>query len=1094
MTSLKYILHSLWHFRKQNLAVIAATVISTAVLTGALIIGDSVRYTLRHMVDIRLGNTRFALPTGDRFVRSDLAYEISDNLQVNSAPILAVEGISVNPENNTRINKTNIYGIDSMFWKLASVESIVLSDDEVLINEDIAQKLDLQIGDELLLRIEKAEIIPINTPFASTENPSISLRFKVKAILNFAQMGRFSLKSNQAAPYNVFISQKYLAQKLNIEGLSNLVLVGNNQQNSINIDSINASFDKLWQLQDLGLKLKGTGEKGQYELSSNRIFIENNIGDLFDSSESQPVLTYLVNAIEKDAKETPYSFVTAITNSLTGAKLGDNEIIINDWLAQDIDAKTGDSINLTYYIIGPMRTLTEEKHQFYVKQVIPVEKSESLKSLMPDFPGISNAGSCSEWETGVPINLDKIRDKDEKYWNDFKGTPKAFISITSGKKLWINQLGSLTALRFDSLQYSPEKLRKDLKQSLKPADFGLVAIPIYDQGVQATINAVDFGQLFLSLSFFVIIAGVLLTILIHVFNSGTRHSETGLLSGLGFTKGYILRLRIFESLFVIVPAGILGALLGILYNYLIMAGINSVWNDVVRTNMIELDIKLRTLLIGSISGIFISLISIYFTSRKILKQQVALSVKDNLHILFSTKKTQLTKYLSFLSILAAILVLIYSIGTSIEKNSGMFLISGALFLVGIVLSISCYFDILIKRQSGNVLSTNKLILKNLGRNKSQSIKSILLLALGAFVIMITGANRKTFFEADYSNQSGTGGYLLWAETSIPVPYNLNTDEGLKKMGFSKGELPQNLKFSQFYSIEGDDASCLNLNQVQKPRILGVNAKEFDQRNSFSFASFHESVNKSNPWLSLYHSDKGVMPAVADQTVLVWGLKKSVGDTLIYLNEKGEKINILIVGALNNSIFQGNLLISDSLFQLNFPSNGGSNFMLLDAPQNEEKQITAAVNNGLIDYGIELSPASQRLAQFNSVTNTYLSVFMALGGLGMLIGTIGLGIVLLRNLQERRSELALMMALGFTKGKLISIIIKENLYLLVSGMFIGIIAAFFGILPSVVSPSFEIPGVFMFVLILLVFANGFLWIYFPVKYAVNANIISTLKEE
>jgi len=450
--------------------------------------------------------------------------------------------------------------------------------------------------------------------------------------------------------------------------------------------------------------------------------------------------------------------------------------------------------------------------------------------------------------------------------------------------------------------------------------------------------------------------------------------------------------------------------------------------------------------------------------------------------------------LAITCLLAGVGLVAWSIGTSIEKNSGMFLLSGALFLIGFVLLIANYFDNQHRAHSSKILNINGLILKNAGRNKSRSVTSILLLALGAYVILITGANRKTFFEADYNNHSGTGGYLFWAETSIPVPYNLNTTEGRTKMGFNKGDLPKDLKFTQFYSLDGDDASCLNLNQVQKPRILGVNAREFNQRSSFSFSALANKVDKNNPWLSLYNFDKNVVPAVADETVLTWGLKKAIGDTLVYLNENGKKINILIVGALNSSIFQGNLLISDSLFRLNFPSAGGSKIMLLDAPRNEEKQVAETVNNTLVDYGLELIPAKQRLEEFNSVTNTYLSVFMALGGLGMLIGTIGLGLVLLRNIQERRQELALMLALGFTKANLISIIIKENLYLLISGMAIGFLGALFGILPSILSPSFEIPGAFMFVMVLLVFVNGFLWIYFPVKLALKSEIVGVLKEE
>ena len=129
--------------------------------------------------------------------------------------------------------------------------------------------------------------------------------------------------------------------------------------------------------------------------------------------------------------------------------------------------------------------------------------------------------------------------------------------------------------------------------------------------------------------------------------------------------------------------------------------------------------------------------------------------------------------------------------------------------------------------------------------------------------------------------------------------------------------------------------------------------------------------------------------------------------------------------------------------------------MIESGSENSNQISQYLSNQLVDYGLDITTASGRLAEFNSVTNTYLTVFMILGGLGVLIGTIGLGIVLLRNIIERKPELALMTALGFTKKQLLNLVLRENLYLLALGVIIGTIAAVVGVLPSILSPSFEI---------------------------------------
>ena len=57
------------------------------------------------------------------------------------------------------------------------------------------------------------------------------------------------------------------------------------------------------------------------------------------------------------------------------------------------------------------------------------------RTLMPDFPGIEKAESTSDWDAGFPL-VHKIRQKDEDYWKKYRGTPKAFITLAAGQKMW----------------------------------------------------------------------------------------------------------------------------------------------------------------------------------------------------------------------------------------------------------------------------------------------------------------------------------------------------------------------------------------------------------------------------------------------------------------------------------------------------------------------------------------------------------------------------------------------------------------------------------------------------------------------------------
>jgi len=1099
MRNFNYILRSFFFFRKQHLVLFIGTVVSTAILTGALIVGDSVKYSLKHLVDLRLGDARYAMVTGDRFVRSHLASELADTLKLPVVSVLQLNGIAINPDADLRINHAQVLGIDKNFWNLANIVKPELKNDEALVSAGVAAKLKIKVGDELVLRVQQVSMMPLSAPFARETDPSVAFRLTVKSILSDVELGRFSLKSNQAAPYNIFVSQIMLQQKLELPERVNLILVGSKTQIPIEESQLNAGLKKSWKLADAGLYIRELASTKQYEVLSNRVFIDDPLANsmIQKDSTAQSIITYLVNSLKCKDNETPYSFATAAAFSDPEIGMDTNQVVINQWLADDLGAKPGDSLTLNYYVLGPLRSLQTQAHTFQIKKIIPALSGEVNPDLMPEYPGLADAGSCREWDTGIPIDLKKIRDKDEKYWNQYRGTPKAILTLDSGLKLWSNKSGSYTAIRFPMNHKTKVQLQNELLSFIQPSDIGLQFTSVYQQGNRAATHGVDFGQLFLSLSFFVIAGALLLLILIYRLNAASREFENHTLSSLGFNYKTILKIRITENLPAIVSGSIAGAFMGIVYNLLVIKALNSVWNDIVRTHQIEMVLKPTTLVIGAFTGFFIILLSIVLVTRRLLKKPHTLQEKSLRSMTRIRWKKLMPGLISIITLSGTFTLVAYALITSIDTNSSLFLSAGALFLTGLLVIL---YQLLV-RQGNKPLFISfgiiQLAIKNLALNKGRSIATISLLALGTFSIIITGANRKTFYEVEQNRKSGTGGFLYWGETSLPVPFNLNTNEGKQKLGIDKQDTIFNkMKFVQFYNHVGDDASCLNLNQVQKPGILAVNPRELDQRHCFSFANLLSGIDSQSPWLALNRSfNDSVIPAYADQTVITWGLMKKAGDTLNYTDERGKPLKVVLTGGLSSSIFQGSILISDQFFIRHFPSaSGGSRYFLVDAPQNEKQEVAEVLTNYLKDYGLELTATSERLAEFNSVTNTYLNVFLLLGGLGVLIGTIGLGIVLLRNMMERKFELALLTAVGYQRKTLFKVIFTENVLLLIAGILIGVLSALVGILPSILSPAFSIPYGFVTSILILILLNGLTWIWISVRQVLKGNLSQSLRNE
>jgi ABC-type antimicrobial peptide transport system permease subunit len=1055
------------YFGKQQLAVLFATIISAAVLTGALIVGDSVRMSLQKNVDQRLGEVALVLAAGDRLISQETAVKTGEELQIKTAAILHTQGMAINATEDLRHNRIQVYGVDERFWAFSNT-NFPIKYGEAVLSKSLADELKVKVDERLLIRIQKPSVIPLNAPFTNDEETSVSLRLKVVAIADQEQLGGFSIRNEQKTAYNVFVNEEQLADKLDLKGLCNLIVA--EKTDKIKLDS---TFAANWNLNDASLQIQKSEEASHWVLSSNRVFLEDAVIQACQKVDTanKKVLTYFVNELNIRNQQTPYSFVSGVEDT----NLSEDHIILNSWLAQDLKAKPGDSILLKYFVMGPLRQLQEKSHSFLVQDIYSINHPSFSQDLMPDFPGLSTAGNCSDWDAGIPIDLTKIRDKDEVYWDEYRGTPKAIISLHQAKELWQNPYGSYTSVWFSS-DIEKEQLSKKIVSALKPIDFGFQFLNVKQKGQQAAQNGVDFGELFLSLSFFVIASAILLLVLIYQLQLEGRMKAVGVLLALGFPKNKIIRMRLMESFPVIVLGAAIGSFMGIIYNLLLIKGLNSIWNQAVHTSILEAFVLPKTIFIGFLISIILAFISIWLILRKQLKKQVIAIVRDDKSVKIKPKSAR--RWPGMLLLIASMGLTIYSIVSSIEKNSSLMLTAGFLLMTSGIFLLN-YFWKYAENKPTALRSTTQLSQFNLKRNKLRSLAVVILLALGTFTIIVTGANRKTFNDSESIRSSGTGGFLFWGESSIPVLNNLNSEEGREKQGLEAQTVLDSCLFVQFQSKAGDDASCLNLNQVQQPQVLGVDAHLLDSLEAFSFAT--QLQEQPHPWLQLNEStDELIIPAIADQTVIQWGLIKKLGDTLHYFNEEGKPLKLVLVAGLNASIFQGNILISEEYFNRHFPAAVGSKMMLIDGQAHKKGKIKHILTNDLADYGMELTETSTRLAQFYSVTNTYLSIFMILGGLGVIIGTIGLGMILLRNMLDRRQELKLLFAVGFTSGKIFQIIFTENMILVLWGMSIGLVSAFVGILPSLLSEAFHIPGYFLIWIVLSVFASAVFWIFISSK--------------
>ncbi len=1085
MTPLNLILSNLKYYWKKNLLLALGVAISAAVLTGALIVGDSVQYSLKRIVEQRLGNISMIIETGDRYVTDELAIELAQSLNVKSSGVLLLDGVAVAEGGRKRINQIQILGVDGTFDHIAGKESYysTLHGDSVIISSNLAERLSLQSGDELLLKITKASLIPLNAPFVSDADNIVSLRVTIKDIAGTEELGRFSLKNSQTSPFNLFISVDKLRELMEIGDKSNLILIAS--ENLLSVEDLSQSIQENWKLADAGLHIRESDSEAILEVISDRVFIDDAISEVLEESgvNGQALLTYFINSIHSGNRLTPYSFVS----TLPDLWLKRNEIIINTWLAEDLGVASGDSIWLKYFLMGPLRELEVDSSAFLVKSVVAMSGYFADGNLMPDLPGLSDAGNCRDWETGVPIELESIRDKDESYWTQWKGTPKAFISIAAATNLWESRFGKYTAFRFPIGENQVDELQQNIMGKLDPIQLGFIIRPVLSQAEYAAENGVDFSELFGGLSFFLLAGAILLTVLLFLLNLEERKEQLRTLVVMGIPLKTSRKVLVFEGMIVAIVGAILGLFLAILYNRLVFSALNGVWSGIVRTEMMTINIQVSTLLIGFLMTLVVAWLTIFFPLNRHLKRKVQQHIQVRRRLKLSSS---IGMYFA-IGIISGMIGVGLILSQLLQKeivNAALFFPAGGLLLIsGISLTYAYLLKVQSRIKSGFTLSI--LSSKNAVRNRTRSMSIVILFAIGAFLVISTGSNKKDLFVNAEDKTNGTGGFLYYAESTVPVLHDLNDSDVKYNYG-----IRAKTSFVQMRISSGDDASCLNLNKISNPRILGVNPEALTGR--FSFVTSVPLLNQDDPWSTLSAELSGdLIPAIADETAIKWGLGMKVGDTLQYQDANGSTMNLLLVGGLAPSIFQGNVLISNENFLKHFPQHSGTEVFLVDGNIQDTAIISEDLSLGMRDLGWSMTSAAERLAEFNSVTNTYLSIFLVMGALGLLLGTIGLAIVLYRSILERKSEIALLRAVGYSMRQIKRIVIREYMMLLLAGSGIGFIAAIISTLPSILSPNTEVSFLTIIFVLLILIVNGFFWIWLLTGNALkHRSVYSALREE
>lgn len=1158
MTLWQLIFANLRYHRRTGPAVATGVAVATAVLTGALLVGDSVRGSLEDLVTDRLGHIDHVLLT-ERFFRRELAAELAASPQFDedfdgvTAAVLSLGTVEKRYRRPTGgVDRDATAGLAGSVTIIGSDESFLAlgeggpsrppAKDEVVLNRQLADEIGAVVGDEVLLRVGRSSEIPADSPLGRKTETTRSRRLKVSEIVPTEGLGRFGLSPTQQLPQVAFASLATLQEMLDQPGRVNALLVaGKSKSEASSAEASERLVASLRpRLTDYGVKIEHVLRNIEiddddpvatidyYNLTCDRMLLPEALQQAAARAWSneivQPALTYLANEIRKpgdEGKSIPYSIVTAIDSrddvgplfdeaGQPITQLADDEIVLNSWAADDLAAQVGDEIALTYFRPDTTHGEVEEATAtFRLAAIVPLAEADQPPlpandpDLTPELPGVTDQASIDDWNPPFPFESERIRQKDEDYWDDHRTTPKAFISLAAGRRLWSSRFGDTTSLRVAPAPGSDvQQLAAALQNALAPAGLGFELRPVKRFGLEAARGTTPFDLLFLGFSMFLIAAALMLVALLYRLGVEQRATEVGLLQGVGFARRRTARLLAAEGLMLAAVGSAIGVLIGVLYASVMLYGLRTWWVDAVSTPFLVLHVTVKSLGIGFLAGLVTSALTIYLTLRRLGKISVRELLAGRMMLAddASTSGGGFAPWIMAGTLMTAVVLLASAGGLSGEAQAGAFFGAGALVLVAALVAVrSLLSDTRAWHGLAGGAAAVKLAARAAARNPLRSTLTIGLVAAASFLIVAISA-----FQLDVST-SGSGGYDILATSSAPIYHDLGTEDGRFEIGIGTraDRLLAEAEVVALRVESGDDASCLNLFQARRPQVLGI-PPALAANDRFQWAAALEDATEreddgESPWslleAPLRDDEQGrtVVPVIVDQNTATYSLHLAgLGAQWSGEDEQRRPVMFEVVGLLKNSIFQGSLLVSEDHFETLFPSTSGYRQFLVRAPDGQALAIRGTLETELRDFGFDAVLAVDRLRELMAVQNTYLSTFQSLGGLGLLLGTVGLAVVQLRSVLERRGELALMRAVGFRSWRLATIVFFETAWLLAAGLGVGIVAAIVVVLPHWLAGGAAIPWVQLLITLSFVVVTGLAAAMVSVRATLRAPLLAALR--
>ncbi len=1043
----------------QLVALAATAAVIAIVIGGSLGVGDSIQQGLRRMASQQIGGIAAVIvgeePFGEQFLeRLNTSFQKrvdSDSSGCGADLISAIvfEMTVERPAGSGQSRASAVATLLGCDQPSALRFEIAASETKgVQLSQRLVDLLGLKVGDPVILRATERSAVPPDTPLGRRQGSSRSRRVTLAAVLPSGSVGDFSLSAS-GPPSGVALVSVALAEQLLdwSDKRNGVFLVGSTCAQGF-VDELEQCLEPS--LSDLGLSLKRYGDGGCVGLTSRKMILEQTVDTAAQQAMADlggvPSLVFLANEIytKSGSAKVPYSTVLGIQSTshpagdlvgkdgqLLPMPVGD-EVILNSWLADDLAAQgspvsIGDQISFRSFVPETIHgNVAERVHHFRVGGIAAMSGLAISQDVVPAVEGVTDEESIADWDPPFPFERERVRttaphDEDDQYWKQYGSTPKIFMPLVRAREIAGSRFGETTAWHLPPLsQEKLDRLASNLAAAIPPQSVGLRVRPLAARANEAAKGSTPFGILFLTLSSFLVVAAIILLWLCFGLLVSSEHRTLGVLAALGWRPRQIAKVLTVVAAVPISVGVLVGTILSPLWSHVLLTQLGEAW-----TKGIESE-----------------------TARVF-----AVATPSVTTLFFGATIT---------GSIAMVAAFIAAIRTGVRPPLQLF--------HGASTSFSCVpFWLRPRWAVGSLIG---LAGRNVVRRPVRSLAVILMVCLAEFLIVFVSGFELVDSEDRQNRDSPTGGWTYVAKFANPTSLDPSVPSvsHLLSLNENQCDLLEQSTIALLRSNQGDDANCANLFATSNPRVVGL-PDSFLDRGGFRFVDHIElSSQQKNPWQLLQVSEghEDEIPIIIDAATSQWALKLGGLGAIVRLDPAGGTVSkeavtgskqsgvrCRIVGLLEPSILQGLVFIGEDDFTRLFPLQSGYTMAFIDMPKNPtahvrdpagRDQTERALTAAWADFGVRLESTHDRLSRLFAVQNTFLAGFQSLGTIGLFLGTIGVAAVGIQGVIDQRKSLAILLAIGFRRRRLGTVLWLESMVLVALGLLLGGIGGLLAALP------------------------------------------------